>query len=464
MAAGKELQGAPKSRRSAVFIFPPFQQLCALLAVALIAGGGGVGAGMANMVVQLTALALLAFNGPAILQALRNADGVVVTLAVLTIAVPLLQLVPLPPAIWHALPGRALEVESLSPIGEAQTWRPISVAPARTFVGFTGLIAPFTVLLLALRLPDRRDAMLDLVIAGGVLIVLLGGVQMASGGTVAMLYTETFGSSELFGTFANRNSSGLFLDLSLAAVVSRMRLGKGALRDPTSVIRYSLVIVFCVAIVLTRSRSAMALALLPMLHLAWRLLPLVRQRGRGAMLAMTAAVIAAVCAMIFFAQGNDRARQALARFDDLQAVRLWIWDDTVTAAKRYWPVGAGVGAFDEVFQIDESIEYLEPTRAGRAHNELLEQALESGLAGVLLAAGWAIWIAVAACRSMIRKPDPATTGAIVMICCIAFQSVLDYPLRNQALMCAAALLVAMLAAQGRYGRAHPTGKGTVEAD
>ncbi|WP_232495047.1 O-antigen ligase family protein [Novosphingobium kaempferiae] len=432
--------------------------------MALLAGGGGVGAGMANLIVQLAAIALLAFNGPAILNVLRGTGPGLVLLVGLTMAVPVLQLVPLPPLLWQGLPGRALEVEALTLIGEAQTWRPLSVAPARTFVGLAGLIAPFTVLLLALRLPERRGAILDVVIAGGVAVILLGGVQMASGGTTGMIYAETHGSSELFGTFANRNSSGLFLVLALAAVVSRMQVGRGALRDPTSVIRYALVFVFCVAVVLTRSRSAMALALLPMLHLAWRLLPLVRQRGRGVALGIAVLAVVAAIGAGLVAQNNDRARQALARFDDIQAVRLWIWDDALVATKRYWPVGAGVGAFDEVFQIDESIEYLEPTRAGRAHNELLEQALESGLAGVLLAAAWTGWVAVAAWRSMTRRAEPATTGAVVMICCIAFQSVLDYPLRNQALMCAAALLVAMLAAQGRDGRAKATGKGSVEAE
>lgn len=432
---------------------PLFLQLVLLLAVALAAGGGGVGAAGGNLAVQLAAIGLLAWNGPAIGAVLGRASRPLTILLALTVAVPLVQIIPLPPVIWQALPGRGLEQESLALVGQAQSWRPISVAPARTILGFLGLIAPVTALLLAVRVTEKRDQMLMLVVIGGIVVVLLGGVQMASGGTVGMIYAEDIGSSELFGTFANRNTSGLFLVLALTALISRGRFERGKFLNPSTIAGIGLGAVFCFAIILSHSRSAMALMLIPILYLASRALPglraVVARQPRAILLVLAPAFLVIVAAVGLLVQGNDRIHAAVARFDDLQAVRLWIWDDTTSSVKRFWPVGAGVGTFDEVFQIDESIEYLEPPRAGRAHDELLEQAVESGIVGLALSLAWLGWLGATTFRALAVRNSPGRSAAAIMLCCIAFQSVLDYPLRNQTILCTAAMLVAILIGKSR---------------
>ena len=68
--------------------------------------------------------------------------------------------------------------------------------------------------------------------------------------------------------------------------------------------------------------------------------------------------------------------------------RLYLWDDAVYAAERYFPVGSGMGTFDDVFQIDESLENMSVKRAGRAHNDYLEVAIEAGLPGIILIGAW----------------------------------------------------------------------------
>lgn len=108
-----------------------------------------------------------------------------------------------------------------------------------------------------------------------------------------------------------------------------------------------------------------------------------------------------------------------------------------------------MGTFDEVFQIDESLENITPRRAGRAHNDYLEIAVEAGVVGLAVVALWAIWAAFASWRAAStpqRWPALAGTGILMAV---ALQSLLDYPLRNQAMLCIAALAVALLTRAGR---------------
>ena len=113
---------------------------------------------------------------------------------------------------------------------------------------------------------------------------------------------------------------------------------------------------------------------------------------------------------------------------------------------RYWPVGSGMGTFDEVFQVEESLETLSVKKAARAHNEFLEIALEAGIAGLLLVAGWMVFLAYAFVRGIRSVHAPAIMAAAMALVCIGLQALIYFPLRNMAVLCVAGLLVALLTA------------------
>ena len=141
---------------------------------------------------------------------------------------------------------------------------------------------------------------------------------------------------------------------------------------------------------------------------------------------------------------QGRLAVAAERFQQLDADRLEMWDDTYYVAGRYWPMGAGTGAFDDVFQVDESLEYVSPARAGRAHNDYLELAVELGLPGLFVLACWWVWIGLACYR---RQGDPdrwLARAAFLSFVAIALQASFDYPLRNHAMLAVAGLLVVLL--------------------
>ena len=113
-----------------------------LLGIAIILGGGGVRYALMNAAVQLAALALLAVRPACVRTFWQAAPTGLRILLIATLALPAIQLVPLPPALWQALPGRDLVAESLALAGSPGLWMPLSLDPGRTLVALVGLTAP----------------------------------------------------------------------------------------------------------------------------------------------------------------------------------------------------------------------------------------------------------------------------------------------------------------------------------
>ncbi|ABD27682.1 O-antigen polymerase [Novosphingobium aromaticivorans DSM 12444] len=432
-------------------------QLGALLLVACLFGGGGVAYGLANLVVQLAAILLLALHRAELGKFLARSPRMLAGLVVLTLALPLVQLLPLPPAAWTTLPGRDFVNEALAVADGATTasgWFPFTVSSARTLVAFLGLLAPFAVIVLAWRLDEAATVrIMHLVVMIGLANVLLGVVQVLGQGGSGQLYIENEMPGVLFGFFANRNSTGVFLVcclLVLAALPAARPLSGIWLTKAGAAL------LLATGVFLTQSRTSMVLLGLPAAFAVLRIGAMALDRrvgGSGRNAARTAlggALVAlALGATLTVAGGGSRIDTALARFERSEEQRPAIWEDTRYAIERYWPVGAGMGTFDEVFQIDESLENITPRRAGRAHNDYLEIAVEAGVVGLAVVALWAIWAAFASWRAAStpqRWPALAGTGILMAV---ALQSLLDYPLRNQAMLCIAALAVALLTRAGR---------------
>lgn len=419
-----------------------------LLILAVCFGGGGSGAGAMNLVVQLAALAALALHRRALLEFLCQAPrGFVVVFAV-TIFLPLAQCIPLPPSVWQQLPGRDLAAESLALVGHKDDWIPLSLNMRRSFIAFLALMPPLSMLVLTWRASDAdRRSLLMVLVGCCVFIIILGTQQLAFGNRQLMFYAETFGSQDLQGTFANRNTAGLFVDVALCALIGLLwRSRQNPLQLAVGIV---VGILLGLGLFLTRSRSSMTLVVIPaamlMTYLWQSRHDILARRYRVIFLAAVLMVMALAASVVV---GNARIQRSLSRFDSLQDARPMIWQDTQSSIARFWPVGSGVGTFDEVFQLDESLESLSPGRAARAHNEYLETALEFGIAGPILIGCWIVLIATAAWRGAHTSTDygqRVAAGAAFLL--MAFQSILDYPLRSQTLLCVAGLMLGILIAR-----------------
>ncbi|MEM7780735.1 MAG: O-antigen ligase family protein [Pseudomonadota bacterium] len=436
-----------------------FLGVIAILAFAIGFGGGGSKYGMANLIVQLVALLALAFHQKAFFDFWRSAPIALKALIAFSILLPAAMLFPLPPSLWSALPGREAMMTSLELVGGVG-WSSASVEPVRTLLALTAMITP--VALLTIGWSAARQNLITagwIVVAMGIANFLLGVPQVLTNSETGVFYPENPMPGVLFGTFANRNTTGLFLvaALAMAAMLpAHPRFGRAALG-----IRIGACILLLVAIVLTRSRTALVLSILPLalvsahvlIHRARLSGQSVMSNRRRAAFIIAPILLGLVTAGTVTVTAPGRVGDVTERFMKLdEDARAYIWEDAAYSASRYWPVGSGMGTFDDVFQLDESLENMTQRTAGRAHNDYLEIAIEAGGPGLALIAGWlalVIWLSWRARRS----PDKwiAWSGAIVLLA-IALQSITDYPLRNHSMLAVGAYALLVLARFGQPRR------------
>ncbi len=414
-------------------------------------GGGGSRYGLANLMVQLAAIAALAFHRHAFLTFWLSASWPLRALVALSLLLPALFLIPLPVSIWSALPGRDLVAQSFELAG-GLGWATASAEPVRTLLALTALVTPLAVLTVGLC--AGRDKLIDLgwlVVGLGLVNLAIGAVQVLSNGVTGLFYPEIPMPGVLFGTFANRNTTGIFLVLclSLAALLPMPRkLGSAALPA-----RIAVCVLLLLTILLTRSRTAVVLSALPLGALALQMLRKRMKGSRGGSGSSALPILAAIGAgvlvlgtlAVLTVGAPGRLGEVVERFqDDRTDARTYIWEDASYSASRYWPVGSGTGTFDDVFQIDESLENITLRRAGRAHNDYLEVAIEAGLPGLVLIAGWLVLLAWLSWRAR-TSPDRwiAWSGSLALLA-IALQSITDYPLRNQSILAFAAFALVLL--------------------
>lgn len=277
------------------------------------------------------------------------------------------------------------------------------------------------------------------VVGLGMLTFLIGIPQVISAGNTAVIYERLGPSGLLSGLFANRNSTGIFLvgALALAAL-----LPAPAKHPATIWLRIAICMLLVIGIVLTRSRTALVLTTIPLVLAALRALAWSRRKDMAhtdAPLRIPFIVIGAIALGVAATAGTvtlapGRVADTIDRFEASNDARRFIWEDAAFSASRYWPVGAGMGTFDEVFQVDESLENATLRRAGRAHNDYLEVAIEAGIAGLVLVALWVALLGWFAWRARLSQARWSGWAAASFLLVIALQSITDYPLRNQSIL------------------------------
>lgn len=431
-----------------------------VLAAAIVLGGGGSPSPGWELLLQLV------FAGVVIAWALAGlvsraqviAPPVywhVYLLALLVLAIPLLQLVPLPPSMWQALPGREVERQALELVGAGHRWMPWTMTPSRTLASLLAMIPPVVLMIWTSRLDSEgRQRVLGVIVAGGVASAILGALQLADGeGRFWRLQAETH-LTWLTGFQANRNAEADVLLIALLAAaacwagMSRTVPGQRRRDDGLRGWRLGLLLVaplLLVALVLTGSRGG--LLLLPIasifaLSMAWPRGRRIRPAAGFGALALAGAVVLAALQIPAIARVATRYVQ-----DDVG--RAMLWEDTAIAVAKHWPVGSGLGSFQPVFIASEQLQHVDTSMPVRAHNDWLEFTLEAGIIG---------WVAlvVAAVLILARLPQLWRAQAdseprheqilfgFATILLIALHSLGDYPLRSMSLSCLLAVAVAVL--------------------
>lgn len=421
-----------------------FVLLAALLALLWLAGGASRPDALGQVVVRgaaWAALILLLLFGRQIGPVSRPVALVVFA----ALALALAQLVPLPPAVWQALPGRGLLLEAAIASGQPQPWRPLSMVPDATFNAAASLVVPLAILFLVAGLRDDEKGRLPGILLVLILLSSLVGLLQFSGVPFDNpLINDSRG--EVAGTFANRNHFAVFVAFGclLAPVWA---FSRGAASAWRGLVASGLLLLFALTILASGSRAGLlagALALAIGLILAWAgIRRMLAHYPRWMTWALLGGIVAAIAAAVLLSVAAGRAISIdrAFTFDQGPDMRVRGLPIVVEMIREYLPFGSGLGGFDPVFRIHEPLHLLKPTYFNHAHNDWFEIVLDAGLPGLLLlliAVAWWSWASVRAWRrSDPHRFLPRLGSAILLL--LLFASTFDYPARTPMMMAMAVI-------------------------
>jgi hypothetical protein len=374
--------------------------------------------------------------------------GTVVSRALLPVhALFLVQLIPLPAAVLHAISPGSFAAHFLPDPGDGR-FRPLSVSPSATIEAWL-YVAGLQGLFLALQgLPINRRRRLGHVLLGAIVCLAGEGLWQSRTAHPAWLYgwmpieapsgldTATFGPYYNRNHFATVMALGAAWACGLALALIRERGGLARLLASAAVMT-EFVVLAGASLLLVLSAAASG-----------------SRSGAGAAIAAIAFVLARVfgarrlvlpmgVGLAVLTLSGAAAIDRLMRLDIVMS-RWAPWAD-MTRLWRFFPIfGSGIGTFGETYwpyQLNAAYEFWQ-----HAHNEYLEWTIEAGLAGLLVA-----WLTGRSISRSVAFADWAREASVAALVAVALQALLDFPFRIPA---NAALLVCAIALGGsaRTGR------------
>lgn len=372
----------------------------------------------------------------------------------------LVQVVPLPPAIWTSLPTHSLVETVAAQAGLGDVWRPISLLPGATANALFSLGVPLAaILLVAIQSPEYRRKVWTVVLVIALVSALLGLAQLFGGRGSPLYFYPIANVGSPIGFFANRNHHGVFL--AAMVVVACGRIAQQSLqrdRRSSSIVLPAAVAMLAVPVLLaSESRAgilALALAAIAggyLLVSSGAVPPKLRLGRRASIptgLAMFGVVIAAVAAfaLLFLMAGGMAADEMAGLTDESYDLRFQVLPTVAQMAVDALPMGIGVGAFTTVYAIYEPDGMVEARYLNHAHNDWLQPVIELGAGGFIIGLALFAWMAARGVRTwrLADKADRlASLIAWVVLAILILASAVDYPLRAPALMAVAGIAAAM---------------------
>ena len=317
---------------------------------------------------------------------------------------PLIQIIPLPEAVWRVLPGHGGYVEAIdrfaAGVVKQGTVRPahtLSVIPDYTEEGWLALLPPLACLLVVLRLraKDVTKLLLIMVVFAAV-EALLGLLQAGTGGSSIVYRPVEDSHGRAYGTFVDPNHFSAFLAMTLPVAIGlivysirheRHRRTPGAPGQPAHgrdanliaqlALLFASAVMILLCLILTWSRAGIATALVGLACSAV-LLPRLRGGVKHARLLVFGLVGAA--AVLALLVGITPILEKLGPEHLAGGIEgRWLMTVmTLRAAVEYLPFGSGFSTLSEVFARFQTgslggwIDY--------AHNDYAQAFMELGLA------------------------------------------------------------------------------------
>jgi len=411
-----------------------------LLACALTGGASRIDSA-AQLLVQLASIIMIA-TALAVtpLGRLREIRGYLL-FAAACVALIAVQLVPLPPDVWTALPGREYYATAATIAAIDQPWRPISLSPDLTWASLVGMLPPLAALLGMFAAGWwRGSSYLTLLL----LIVLfsagLGLAQLGGGPETSLRFYAVTNNQEPVGIFANRNHQALLIALAIpmAACWARLHEARGYKINPRWLAVGAAMLLIPIML-LTGSRSGMVLTALGLLPGAAFLFSTGRTGRRPQIRALRDVLLPAGLLLLVTALSLLMSRaMAVDRFlgTDLSSEnRLRVIEPGLEMARQFFPIGSGLGTFDPAFRRFEPFEMISRSYMNQAHSDLLQLTIEAGVLGLMLLLVYLVWWTrrtFVLWRSEPGRDHTPHLGRLgsVITGMILLASIVEYPLRT----------------------------------
>lgn len=435
-------------------LVPAYLCLCLLL-------GGASSAGLwANTLLQLLAIPILLWAAlPRKAAPLSRAGRQLLVIMGLMLLVAAVQLVPLPPAIWSALPGRDHVAEAFRVAGQPLPWLPISLYPYATIASLLWLLPALAILLALLRRGIGEPALFGwALVAVMAAAVLVGAMQIAGGRDSPLYFYQITNPGVTVGFFSNANHMAtlLLVALPFLAAIYAVAVRKGRNKPSTGPLVILLISAFgLVAVGLVINGSLAGLGLMLPVALASLLMLLIRRKLPRWAVPTVALVTAASLAVVLLGPfDNNLFGDVASTSSESRAKAFGI---TLAAAMDYLPFGSGVGTFQSVYPMYEVPVEVTRTYMNHAHSDYIELFLETGIAGLVLILLFLLWWGRQTMQIWrLAEPNHFARAATIASGAILAHSVVDYPLRTVAISAVFAVCCALMATPGlRPGRSAP---------
>lgn len=402
--------------------------LGSVLFISLLIGGGTASGLYTDTLIEVAAIvsAAVVFSQTSGQRIPRS----VLWLVIFAVALVILQIVPLPAAVFNGLRPELLLGDRWL-VGETRS-RFVSVGVGRTIECLLYLLALVAFFLSVLRLRSEQvHALLPFFFMGVICNGLAGTIQYSLSNNIAIEGLLPFTINA--GLFANRNHFAALLFVSIPFVVYyglfRRHLLSGSLG----------LVTLLLLLLAAGSRAGV------LIGLAITVLSIVLLSSRSRVSGI--GIVAVFIALSVFSIGAWTKIEAEAIDPDFG--RGEFARTTIEGINKNWATGVGFGNFQKAYQIHEKEEMIFRQYVNHAHNEYLEIAFEGGVLAVLLMALYFVMLFMVLTR--IRR-DPLQKAAFLSVSFLLIHSLVDYPLRTEALAMTFAFMNAIIFHKGFAAR------------
>lgn len=431
-----------------------------LLAVSLLAGGGGAEAFFIKGLLAVAGGTLMVMAIAAHFTGQRRIpfSGLfIVLLLFAALGLGIFQLLSIADAPWTNVGLRTLDYDVLAAIGLADEARSLTLDPEGTKRALMAFLLPTGLILAGLGASFREvRAWLWIVFGAGLIHAIVGILQLILAGPDWLQFFAARTSAASAGFFANSNhfsTAMLLATLAASALVLSAPYRVDIRNTPRLVdhLPWLGMVFFAMAAIGSGSRAGAMLGLFAVpaaliLALPWRNVV----RSLGALLILPLLAVAYLAA---YPSGYQAAfRQDLTSTEDL---RFSLLPDLFYLLDGYWAWGSGLGTFVPIFAAQENLDNVIVAYVNHAHNDWLEWLIETGLPGAILLGLLIVLLAYLAIRTLLatRKKDTPDLKLMLiggaMVVTVAVHSAFDYPIRMAAIAAVMALAVVLIAGEWR---------------